>query len=654
MTSLRFEGNAPAFQPTLRGIGTLDQGAGVDASVAVYVDGVYMANNYGMYFNLPNVANVQVLKGPQGTLFGRNATGGAILISTQEPSDTFTGNFKASYQSYNDVKLTGYVSGPIADGVYFGIGGYFRKGDGYSRNIVTGADDDGRIKMFDIHPDLVVNVTDRLKVRLTYDHSYTFDASTLPIVNGDGYNGIGVLNAVVPGINAIIATKPGETAENVLPINLNTSDAGSMIAEWSVSDEVKIRSVTSYRSDKQMFATDADFTNLPLEYVAAETSNKSFSQEVTVSGKSGGLDWVTGVFYFNNIAREPNDRAVLGPVPALGIPEISATLKSLSVKTDAFAVFADGTYQLNDHVFLTAGGRFSSERKVADSPELPPSALIPVMLPATHGEKTWNSFTPRAVARYQFDDNANVYASFSQGFKSGAYTGFPPNRVEPEHIDAYEIGFKRASRLFDINASAFLYNYRNAQVTVIDVNHPTGSTLNAGKQRNYGFELELYFRPTRDWKISLAGAYLNATYTSFVGASQFVKGADASTFGLPGWLQVPTDATGTVVPRSPKWTGNFSTSYDIHVGDATLRLAGNVSATSSFYHFPAESFREPGYARVDLNATWIAPGGHWQVEAYATNLTNHRYATERTGGPVGTAVLYGAPRVFGGSVGFNF
>lgn len=167
VTSLRFEGQAPVFMPTLRGVGTLVLGGSLDASVPVYMDGVYIANTRGLNFDLPNVNGIQVLKGPQGTLFGRNSTGGAILITTAEPSSTMTGRFKATYARFNDVRLQGYVSGPLSENLAAGVSVSYRKSDGYTHNIVTGSNNDAPVKMFNVRPDLLFNNHNGVKLRLS-------------------------------------------------------------------------------------------------------------------------------------------------------------------------------------------------------------------------------------------------------------------------------------------------------------------------------------------------------------------------------------------------------------------------------------------------------------------------------------------------------
>jgi len=634
-TSLRFEAHTPAFQPTLRGVGSQVQGAGVDSNVAVYVDGFYQVNNYGMGFDLPNVSNVQVLKGPQGTLFGRNATGGAILITTSEPTADLTGRVKLGYAEYNEVSAQGNVSGAVSGNVAAGVSVYYRKNDGYTRNIVTGSKDDDGLKMFNVRPDIVISNHDNLKLRLIFEHSYASNALTLGGSYPDSYN-------IFAALGIPVAHKPGETSDLSNPFNISKSDGGYALAEWQISDWLSLKSNTGYRHDHENFVSGGDFSPLGLLSVSALTDNKTFSQEFVLSGARGRADWVSGVNYYKNTGKEPADN-VYQPGSVL-------TLKSQTVVSTAYAAFADLTYRATDRLFLTAGGRFSTERKVSDT-------ILYGVVPQPQEKARWNKFTPRAVVRYELDHGTNVYGSYNKGFRSGAFTGFPPNKVDPETLDAFEVGFKHAAGIFDFNSAAFFYNYKNAQVTVIELNG-LGRTVNAGNQHNYGAEVELAVHPVRQWSMSLSGAYLHAKYTDFKNIPTMLQVPVAIAPGVSvpgGWAQgsVPNGA-GTWAQRSPQWTGNFATSYGIDLGAGTLQLAGNANMTSYFFHFTNEGMREPGFAKVDLNLSYTTNDKHWRAEAYVTNLTDRHTAAERIGGPFGTLALYTAPRVFGGSIGYNF
>jgi iron complex outermembrane recepter protein len=633
VTSLRFEGQAPSFEPTLRGIGTLVQGGGVDASVAVYVDGVYLPNSYGMNFNLPNISSIDVLKGPQGTLFGRNTTGGAIQINTAAPSFTWTGDVKATYASFDDRRMQGYVSGPLTNDIAFSISGYYRQSDGYMINLAANGTHDLGVKMFNIRPSLLFDNHDNLKIRLIYEHGYSSDISELGLVNVDGY-------AVARGIpGALISSSFPYFAADTLPINTTKADAFTGIVDLKLGDTTSLKSVTSYRTDSNQFASDADMSNIPLEWVTEYTTFKTFSEELTVAHKAGRLDVVGGVSYYNSLSNSPY--TTIDGLAATGICGAASCLIAASkIKSESEGAFADATYEIADRLFVTVGARYSTEHKAFD--------LYGGVLPDETDGHRWNAFTPRGVVRYQLDQGDNIYASYSRGFKPGAYAGFPPNLVAPEHVSAYETGYKHASSLFDLTAAAYYYQYTNFQVTTFNFTTGLGQTINAPAERSYGFELETTLRPTRQWRISASGAYLNAKFTNFPNATIEVAN------GYGQWVPAPQTATGTIVPRSPKWSGNASTSYDVATGFGQLRLAANLSFASSLYNLINQQFANPAYAEVGLNAMLTPNEGHWTAEVFVTNLTDKHLYAQYQGGPVGTYALFQAPRVIGGSISYHF
>ncbi|MFT3975534.1 MAG: TonB-dependent receptor [Sphingomonas bacterium] len=642
VTSLRFEGQAPSFMPTLRGVGTLVLGGSIDASVPVYLDGVYLPNTRGMNFDLPNIDGMQVLKGPQGTLFGRNSTGGAILITTAAPSDTPTGRFKVGYGEYNDLRLSGYMSGPLSDTIAAGISVNYRKSDGYTKNIVTGAGDDAPARMFDIRPEIRFTNNAGFSLRLIYEHSFAFDATALGLNNPDGYSLLVSIPNLVPGTTAIVAHKPWETSANMKPVNRNVGDSGLAILDWAISDTLKLKNTLNYRHDRNDFAADADLSNVTAVNVRSSELYKTFSEEMTLNGKNGHLDWVAGVYYYNGTIQDadPGNYVVIAPDP-------TAQGNLQHIKSETVAIFADGTYEVTPGLFLTAGGRYSTERKDISLADFATGAPAP--LPNDEpSHYRWNSFTPRATIRYQIDAGTNVYASYSRGYKTGTYAGSPPLLVRPEHLNAYEVGFKHSSPIFSANAAAFYYDYKDMQVSAVDVLSNQTKAVNAEKARTYGAELEMTFHPVPAWRLSMGGAYLNARFVRFENAPLFVP------VGSGSWITVPASANNTVMPRAPKWTGNFSTSYDIDIGSGIIQLAANANASSKLYNVASEEFPVKGYAEVGANISYTTADKHWRAEFYVTNLTNHARPVQLQGGPVGTYAIWAPPRTFGGSLSYNF
>lgn len=646
VTSLRFEGQAPTFMPTLRGVGTLLLG-GSTSSVPVYLDGVYMSSSSGLNMDLPNIAGMQVLKGPQGTLFGRNSTGGAILITTAEPSDTLTGRMKVTYARFNDMRLAGYVSGPMTDNIRVGLSAHYRKSDGYTRNIFTGAKDDGRAKMFGVRPEIMFTNNEGVSLRLIYEHNYSFDATALGLNNPDGFEGITLLAKLYDLPTPVIAHKPWETAADGKPVIRNNSDAATGILNWELDDRFTLKNITGYRKGGGEFLADADLSQVAFFHVANETHFWNFSNELVLNGKLNGLDFVTGLYYSKGDDwSEPSGNGV-----TFGVPTPRNTGTTQHTKREIIAGFLDMTYEASPGLFLTAGGRYGTESIVlsrfdlATGSAVPPPAGVP-------DRKRWNSFTPRAVVRYEIDTGTNAYVSYSRGYRTGLYNNSTPvTLVGPENMNAYELGFKHSSRQFTFNAAAFYYDYRDVQVTAVDANDPTKqNSVNAEKARTWGIELEAGFRPTPEWSINMAIAHLDAKFIRFRSAPSFVPST-----ALPGtWTTIRADASGTRMPRSPSWSGNISTSYTIDVGSGIIQLAADANAATKNYNVANLGFPVEKYAEVGANISYTTADKHWRGEVFVTNLTNHARPQQYQGGPLGTYAIWAPPRIFGASLSYSF
>lgn len=480
---------------------------------------------------------------------------------------------------------------------------------------------------------------------LIYEHNYAFDASALGLNNPDGY---ALLSQPAPVLNflssilgvplptdAVIATKPFETAANLKPVNENVSDSFTGILDVDLSDSVKLKNTVNYRSDTNDFKADADLSDKTLVHVGGLVYYKTFSEEITLNGKSGGLDWVLGGYYFNNKFSEGASSNIIFGAPLLGTPQ--------KVQTQTLAAFADATYEITPGLYFSAGARYSSEQRKFEQHDELTGALV-----GTKEQKRWNSLTPRAAIRFEFDRNTNVYVSYSKGYKSGTFAGTPPVLVNPEHMDAYEVGFKHSSPTFSVNAAAFLYNYRDFQVSAVDILNNRTTAVNAELQRNKGAELEMTFRPVPALQISLAGAYLDAKFIRFDNAPLFVKD------GFGGWSTIASNAAGTRAPRSPEWSGNAAISYDVDVKSGIVQLSANVSANSVVYNVVNEQFPVPGYAEVGANISYTTNDKHWRAELFVTNLTDHKRPQQLQGGPVGTYAIWAPPRIFGGSISYSF
>ena len=375
---LRFDTQGPAMQPTIRGVGTAITTSGGGPNVGIYVDGFFQSNTYVADFDLLQVKNIQVLKGPQGTLFGRNTTGGAILVTTDDPSTDPSAEVKVSYGRFNALTTQGYATFGLGERVAMDVEALYRSGDGYFENVLNGDDNIGKYKNWSVRTGLKVQLADAVSLLLRYTHADKDDPTT-QLVNGFVDRGdSGFLSQVSPAGRAIygrsssvglplvsfapfgsaVPTEPGDVALNS-PLSFN---AKSDVIQGTIEADVgfgTLTSYTQYRKDETPYFGDLDATAIPIFNIFVGVDDKSFSQEFLLNSKGdASLQWTAGLNYYQ--IRDTWDvDASFGGAPFINYGGSTTNTKS-------YAAFLDATYQLSEQWFLTAGARYSNDR-VADS-----------------------------------------------------------------------------------------------------------------------------------------------------------------------------------------------------------------------------------------------------------------------------------------------
>ena len=351
---LNFGWSGSSLQPTIRGVGSTLAGPGVKANIATYVDGFYAPNMYNSDFDLLNVSRLDVLKGPQGTLFGLSATGGAILLTTLDPVFTPTLTARASYGSYKTSAEDLYGSIGLTDNVAVNLTGYFSRGDGYVTNINTGSDDDAAFRNWNIRTKFLYKATDDLNFVFAYARTSlndpTQDVFSL-------YNGLTSASVFAPGVK--IATQPGQTSEGFVTANQMLASDESLTAHLNLPFAT-LASLTQYRDEWRREFLDYDGTAASIYSGSYRPADYTFTQEVNLTSNTGGsFTWVTGVFVYHNVeAFNPFENSVFGgPLTPVFTSENT---------NESYAIYADGTYRLSDRWFVTGGVRASRDR-AADS-----------------------------------------------------------------------------------------------------------------------------------------------------------------------------------------------------------------------------------------------------------------------------------------------
>ncbi|MYM63300.1 TonB-dependent receptor [Pseudomaricurvus sp. HS19] len=647
---LRYDDLGANAQPTIRGVGTSVVVAGASSNVAVYTDGFYSPSMLMADSELLNVESVQVLKGPQGTLFGRNTTGGAILVTSKDPQSEAQGRFEASYGSYNAQRYQVYATGGPTEDLAFDVSALVRTGDGYIDNITTGSDSDGEYENWAIRLGAKWNVTDSTSVLLRYSHSDTDDPS--PVATGlYEENGMPVSTAAVYGSN--VATKPHEVSYGYKSQYESDADVIQLTvrSELSFAD---FTSYTQYRDESGTHYYDFDGSALPIYHYNFETTDKVFSQEfLLASNGDGRLQWTTGLFYFTDETEYPHNEASVGGSPF--VPTGGSGVKSSSM-----AIFGDATYALLDNLFLTIGARYSVD-EVKDAYFIYDNTGEKYVLDDADDD----SVTPRVALRYEIDDNSSVYVSYTEGFKAGiinvaggtsALNNGDINSVyvDPEEIKAWEVGYKYSGGNLVFDAAVFSYDYEGLQVASYA---QTDSIIrNAASSSVFGVETQVRYAFTEQLHVNLGVAYLDAEYDEFEESQTWDQCLDAVSCGsfLGVFLPSYGDASGKEMQRAPELTATLGVSYEAPVQDGLLVLSGNLYHTSSFYFDSSELFEQDSYQLLSMRAEWTDPSETYSVALYGDNLTDEEYYSQVLPQFYGPLVTWGAPRTVGVSLAVNF
>lgn len=623
------------LQPTIRGITSNTSNTGNSPNVAIYVDGYYMPSNLSNNMELADISQVEVVKGPQGTLFGRNATGGAILVTTQAPSFTPKGKVEVGYGKDNDIRFTGFVTGPITENLAGSVSVIYRDYEGFTKNVLTGHKD-GLYKGITWRTKLLYKPTDNLSITWATRYANTHDGQgrvyRIRLPEGAATQGF-----FIPG--TVVAQKRFTNSQDLQPMS-TTRVLDSHITTEMDFDFATLTSYTGFQNERTYQQTDLDGTSTKLANITTRTNTTYYSQEFNLnSNSSGPFKWIVGTNFYYNLDRVPENYTATNASPK------PANSRNAKIVTKAYAIFADGTWEFTENWFLTGGVRFSTEHK-----DFKFNSLVAQTVNTSHN---WDSVTPRVNLRYQITPGSSAYVSFSKGFKAGTYNATTPNTfpINPEKITAYEIGYKTSGHGLTWNTSAYHYTYKDMQVSSYDftVAVPVTKLQNVGKATIYGVDTDLSWVLNENWDFVLSGAYTHGRYDDFPGATAYFPNANGIAYRT-----VPIDASGHQMTRTPDWTGSVTANYTLPTDMGTWRASAHAYYTSSLYTEVAGQFKIDPYALLDLTASWTSPDDKWKVTGMIKNVTNVYYISYWD--PVGSAVMVndGAPRYYRVSLSYAF
>jgi iron complex outermembrane receptor protein len=605
---------------------------------------------YTLTFDLDNVERVEVLKGPQGTLFGRNATGGAINIITAQPSFTPIYKIAAEYGSFDRAKVIGRVAGPISDTLAFNLDGTYLHEIGYVDNLASGGEYGGR-KDYSGRGQLLYRPGDALQIELA---AYAADRLNDDGLSTQPYEGNTRVRTNAPG--AIIADRPWQAALSFQPYTRVQDKGADLNVKYDFAAVTASLLVNARRSAMD-FVVDNDFSEPTFAYTDATFTSHVFITELQfASHLDGPFSWLSGLSY-------DRDSSIANPTTVGvtifndfdGAPQAGSTpLATAQVnlyswqRLEAYSGFFEGTYSFFDKLFLTAGVRYTNE--VHD--------FYVTQLPTIIGSasKRFTNVSPHAVVRYQFTDRGNVYASFSRGFKSGLFNGSSasanPVAVDPETISAYEVGLKvDLTRSLRTNFAFFHYDYNDLQVQAVQPGTVFTMLQNAATAKVNGAEAEVTWQPIQPLTLRTGLSLLDAKYEHFPGAAVYL--ANTGTFPANGNTAAVEDVSGKRLIRTPKETLSVGADFTQPLFGGELTLTGQTFFSSNYYWDVQNSVQQPSYALLNANATWRSPNDRYHVGIAVDNIADKAVTDSVVPSSNGLPAVYNRPRSFTLTVGYQ-
>lgn len=660
-------GSSSQVNAFIRGVGEFDFLLTTDPAVGLYMDGIYMARTFGATLELADVERVEVLRGPQGTLFGKNNIGGAISVTTRKPTGSGASRAQLSVGNYSSVSADLYTDQALSETLSLGASLLYRKSDGWQ--VRPGRDGGQENKLGG-------------RATLAWKPSDAFDSTlSLEFISQDQTSNANVMIAFVPGadffsplFNGFVAQPNTCCTVNSLkhsaaegPLNRDNlhGTAFTWTNSWQLTDAVQLKSITGLRQTHADFGRDGDNGAFNYNGDMHNEHHNQFSQEIQASGKTDRFNWVGGVYYFKERTRDQTQLVTasglydalnaLGPTHPSGLWFARYALDfnldfDNRQTTEDYAAYINGDLKFTDRLSLEAGVRYTKEKKAFSQYALRRESHSSLFLPTNpftglldestvtppsdkcsdvydQGTRydcsaSWSDVSPRLGLTYQWSDDVFGYVSASRGFRSGGFDGRPTqlsgvNDFKPEHLKSYEVGLKTllADHRVRLNTAAFYNQYDDKQVLLIF--GTTVVTQNAAKASVYGFETDLDAAVTEHFMLRGSLGYTHGKYNRWFD---------------PNAVGGPADYSKRKLRNAPEWTANLAGVYDLPVRDgAVVRLLGNLSYVADMYLDSENSAVLHAGARtlVDAGIFYVGRDERFEVGVQAKNLTD---AQELVGG----------------------
>ena len=646
----------------IRGMGSADPDPNADPKVSTVIDGVYIPYVSGTMLDVFDLERVEILKGPQGVLFGKNNLAGTINIITARPTDDMQAEMRATVGSNGLRQFRGkFNTGRFADGVLAAkLAVNVREYDGYSTNVITGHNLNREVAQ-SLRGAVVFRPAEAVTSTLVVDHLKQKTRGPAPHVVDNG-------SAAYRALPDIVKTDVRKAAVVFDPFANTESYGGS----WATDVDVgagQVTAVLGYRHIDYLTRGDFDglLTPVPGFDVTRDFIGKSKSAELRYVSEAGKrLDYVVGAFLQSDDFSQ-NNKVLSSP--------IATSLSALNQKTESWALFALANLHVTEALTLSAGGRYShDQKKYAISTRVTNNGVfVPTSSFAGQFEESWSEFTPRLTAEYQFAPDVMAYANYARGYKAGGFNsrGTVPENVgpyEPETVTAYEVGAKTdlMDRRLRFNAAIFYNDFKDLQgaVTKQGALRPENVTINVAAAETYGLELEVILKPSRNFTINANFARLYAKYTDFCadvdgvftnGAPEVGQCGPATPVRLGGVANgtfvVPVDSSNLDLANAPKYSASLSVDYKIDAPFGVVGLHGDARYTSRYNTWGRSNniaYYRDEVVLVNGHISLETSDDRWSVSLYGRNLTNQKVMSGAiSAGATPIQQYYQPPREFG-------
>lgn len=660
LPSVVYNDSGGSAQIYIRGIGSNSAYAGLESSIGTYIDGVYLQRQVGASVDVVDLKSIEVLNGPQGSLYGRNATGGVVLVNTNDPSQRFEGKVLAEIGNFGRLGGEAMLNMPISDDLALRVAGKYARSSGYTRNVANGE----RLSGFDsgtVRAKLKWTPGDRLTAvaSVEYHKELNDPLARRTLVGSPLCISCAVYGTTPPtDFYKVDQTKTRKTDIHYIAGTLNLKYEG---------DDFDIISVTGIRNFNYAIFVDQDFARGDFFNSRAEEYGTTFTQDAYVRTRfDGPFNFIAG------LSGELDEDSLLIRVFGDAFGPLQDAGGTTRVKLASISPYGEAYVKLSDSLKLTVGGRYNIDTKKLRAVNNPGSELAFGAVPLVEQKITFRNFTPRVVLSRE-TATSTIYASYSKGAKSGGYNSpafTPLTGLRPELLTSYELGLKAnglGGRL-NFSAAGFYYDYKDIQVSFVNASTGGIGAQNAASARIYGIELNTSLRVTDGFSVHAGGLIESARFRNYQGAviycpasapSPIHPGCPAPSGGV-GLASGTADLSGTRIPRAPELSFAIGADYRFPiVDDWAGTITVNDRYTSEYDLLPGAGgplalSRQKAYHFVTLGLSLENEKAGVEARLFVNNLTRARYYLDMPTGAFGAAGTAAPPRTFGGSLAYRF